>query len=262
MYKTMYIIECLDSEYNILNFSNNNEDVIFFDNEKIITISHNYMKIVKQKIILLHLMLENVANETETESIIIPFKKINYNDMKFVINFFKIDDDNINIFFNDLNKNDQSVSSVNTNNLPIILKDFFNDYTVTNTINISELKDIELDCYKLKYLENITMIADYLQYDLLCDASQYKYADNIRIINRNLLTQIIKEKLIISDEIIKINNFLHNTNHEINNIINFCNEISIIDYDTLQKFIVMKPSKDVLIEEIINYIIFDLDQLY
>lgn len=260
MYKTMYIIECLDSEYNILNFSNNNEDVIFFDNEKIITISHNYMKIVKQKIILLHLMLENVVNETE--SIIIPFKKINYNDMKFVINFFKIDDNNINIFFNDLNKNDQSVSSVNTNNLPNILKDFLNDYTVTNTINISELKDIELDYNKLSYLENITMIADYLQYDLLCDAVQYKYADNIRIINRNLLTQIIKEKLIISDEIIKINNFLHNTNHEINNIIKFCNEISIIDYDTLQKFIVMKPSKDVLIDEIINQILYDLDQLY
>ena len=106
------------------------------------------------------------------------------------------------------------------------------------------------------------MIADYLQYDILCDASQYKYADNIRIINRNFLTQIIKEKLIISDEIIKINNFLDNANYEINNIINFCNEISIIDYDTLQKFIIMKPSKDILIDEIIKQILYDLDQLY
>lgn len=79
--------------------------------------------------------------------------------------------------------------------MPNILKKFFNDYTITNTIQISELKDIELDYNKLKYLENITMIADYLQYDILCDALQYKYADNIRIINRNLLTQIIKEKI-------------------------------------------------------------------
>ena len=261
MYKTMYIIECLDSEYNILNISNNNEDVIFLDTEKIITISYNYMEKIKQKIILLHLMLENNI-ENENEAIIIPFKHISYNDMKFVINFLKIDDSIIDIFFKDLNKNDQSVSSINTKKMPNILKHFFNDYTITNTINISELKDIELDYNKLKYLEKITIIADYLQYDLLCDASQYKYADNIRIINRNLLTQIIKEKLIISDEIIKINNFLDSSNYEINNIINFCNEISIIDYDTLQKFIVMKPSKDVLIEEIINQILYDLDQLY
>jgi hypothetical protein len=261
MYKTMYIIECLDSEYNISNIINNNEDIIFFEEEKIITISYNYMEQIKQKIILLHLMLDNII-VNEIHPIIIPFKKINYNDMKFVINFLKIDNNDINIFFKDLNKNDQSVSSINTNKMPNILKNFFNDYTVTNTIQISELKDIELDCNKLKYLENITMIADYLQYDILCDASQYKYADNIRIINRNLLTQIIKEKLIMSDEIIKINNFLDNSNFEINNIINFCNEISIIDYEALQKFIIMKPSKDVLVEEIINQILYDLDQLY
>ena len=52
MYKTMYIIECLDSEYNILNISNNNEDVIFLDTEKIITISYNYMEMT---IISIHL---------------------------------------------------------------------------------------------------------------------------------------------------------------------------------------------------------------
>jgi len=256
----MYIIECLDSKYNILNILKNNIDVKFFEKEKIITISYNYMEQIKQKIILLHLMLENIVNDLDP--IIIPFKQISYNDMKFVINFCKIDDNNINIFFKDLNKNDQGISSTSTNKMPNILKHFFNDYTITNTININELKDIELDCNKLKYLENITIIADYLQYDILCDASQYKYADNIRIINRNLLTQIIKEKLINSDEIIKIINFLDNSNFEINNIINFCNEISIIDYDTLQKFIIIKPSKDVLIEEIINQILYDLDQLY
>jgi hypothetical protein len=260
MYKKMYIIECLNSEYNILNILNNNTNVTFFEKEKIITISFNYMEQIKQKIILLHLMLENIVNNKDP--IIIPFKQISYNDMKFVINFCNIEDNNINIFFKDLNKNDQSVSSTNTNRMPNILKHFFNDYTITNTININELKDIELDCNKLKYLENMTIIADYLQYDILCDALQYKYADNIRIINRNLLKQIIKEKLIMSDEIIKINNFLDNTNYEINNVINFCNEISIIDYDALQKFIVMKPSKDVLIEEIINQILYDLDQLY
>jgi hypothetical protein len=255
----MYIIECLDSKYNISNILNNNEDVMFLEKEKIITISVNYMEKIKQKIILLHLMLDY---NIESHPIIIPFKQINYNDMKFVINFFEIDDEIINDYFKDLNKNDQSVSSTNTKRMPNILKNFFNDYTINNTINISELKDIELDYDKLKYLENITKIADFLQYDLLCDASQYKYADNIRIINRNLLKQMLKEKLTISDEIIKINDFLHNTNCDKNSMINFSNEISIIDYEILQKLINTKPSKDILIEEIINQTLYDLDQLY
>jgi hypothetical protein len=255
----MFIIECLDSKYNISNISNNNEDVMFLETEKIITISVTYMEKIKQKIMLLHLMLDN---NIESSPIIIPFKQINYNDMKFVFNFVKIDDEIINDFFKDLNKNDQSVSSTNTIKMPNILKNFFNDYTINNTINISELKDIELDIDKLKYLENITKIGDFLQYDLLCDASQYKYADNIRIINRNLLKQILKEKFIISDEIIKINDYLHNNDYEKNNIINFCNEITIIDYDTLKNFINTKPSKEILIEEIIKQILYDLDQLY
>jgi hypothetical protein len=255
----MYIIECLDSKYNISNISNNNEDVMFLEKDKIITISVNYMEKIKQKIILLHLMLDY---NIESHPIIIPFKQINYNDMKFVINFFEIDDDIINDFFKDLNKNDQSVSSTNTKRMPNILKYFFNDYSINNTINISELKDIELDYDKLKYLENITKIADFLQYDLLCDASQYKYADNMRIINRTLLKQFLKEKLSISDEIIKINDFLHNANCDKNSMINFCNEISIIDYEILQKLINTKPSKDFLIEEIINQTLYDLDQLY
>jgi len=257
----MHIIECLDSKYNISNISNNNDEIIFLEKEKIITISDNYMEKIKQKIILLHIMLDNNIT-IEQQPIIIPFKKINYNDMKFVINFFKIDDDNINIFFKDLNKNDQSVSSTNTKNMPNILKTFFNDYTINNTIHISELKDIELDYEKLKYLENITQIADYLQYDLLCDASQYKYADNIRIINRNLFKKMIKEKLLKSDEIIKIYDYVNNNNNNKNDLTNFCDEITIIDYETLQKLINTNPSKDILIEEIINQLIYDIDQLY
>jgi hypothetical protein len=251
----MYIIECLDSKYNISNISNNNDEIIFFDKEKIITISENYIEKIKQKIILLNLMLDNNIT-IESFPIIIPFKNINYNDMKFVINFFKIDDDNINNFFKDLNKNDQSVSSVNTQKMPNILNLFFNDFTIINTINISELKDIELDYEKLKYLENITQIADFLQYDLLCDASQYKYADNIRIINRNLFKKMIKEKLLKSDEINKIYDYVNN------NITNLLDEITIIDNETLQKLKNIKPNKDLLIEEIINQKLYDLDQLY
>lgn len=255
----MFIIECLDSEYNISNILNNIDGLNFLDKEKIITISDNYIEIIKQKIILLHLMLENnIINEQKP--IIIPFKKINYNDMKFVINFFKIDNDIINNFFKDLNKNDQCVSSTNSKNMPKMLIDFFNDYTITNTINISELKDIELDYNKLKYLENITQIADFLQYDLLCDASQYKYADNIRIINKNVLKLFMKDKLVNSDEINKIYDYLHTNNF--NNNVKFLDEITIIDYKTLQKFINNKPSKDIIIEEIINQILYDLDQLY
>jgi hypothetical protein len=257
----MFIIECLDSEYNISNILNNTEDLIFLDKEKIITISDNYIEKLKQKIVLLHFMLDNnIVNEINP--IIIPLKNINYNDMKFVINFFKIDNDIINDFFKDLNINDQCVSSTNSKNMPKMLIDFFHDYTINNTINISELKDIELDYNKLKYLEKITQIADFLQYDLLCDASQYKYADNIRIINKTLLKSFMKDKLVNSDEINKIYDYLHNNDCKTHNIIEFLDEITVIDYETLQKFINNKPNKDIIIEEIINQVLYDLDQLY
>jgi hypothetical protein len=256
----MFIIECLDSDYNTSNILNNTEDLIFLDKEKIIIISDNYIEIIKQKIILLYIMLDSITNESIP--IIIPFKNINYNDMKFVINFIKIDNDIINNFFKDLNKNDQYVSSINTKNMPKMLIDFFDDYTIINTINISELIDIELDYNKLKYLEKITQIADFLQYDLLCDALQYKYADNIRIINKDLLKLFMKNKLLNLDEINKIYDYINNNDCESHNIIDFLDEITIIDYQMLQKFINNKPSKDIIIEEIISKVLYDLDQLY
>ena len=61
-------------------------------------------------------------------------------------------------YFKDLNKNDQYVSSTNTKNMPKILVDFFDEYTVINTkpdllCDASQYKDIELDYNKLKYLD-------------------------------------------------------------------------------------------------------------
>jgi hypothetical protein len=265
----MFIIECLDSEYkecfinNIVN--NTDEKILFFDKEKIIVISNNYIEFVKQKIIFFQMLLENNTVD-DPKPIIIPIKNINYYDMIFVINFLKIDNDIVNNYFKDLNKNDQYVSSTNTKNMPKILVDFFDEYTVINTTldllcDASQYKDVELDYNKLKYLEKITQIADFLQYDLLCDASQYKYADNIRIIDKTLLKTFMKEKLINSDEINKINDYINNNNN-LDNIAQFLEEITIIDYKTLQKLIINKCNKDIIIEEILNGVLYDLDQLY
>jgi hypothetical protein len=264
----MFIIECLDSEYNkcfINTIVNNTDKIIFFDKEKVIIISNNYIEFVKEKILFFQMLLEN-NNVDDPNPIIIPIKNINYNDMIFVINFLKIDNDIVNNYFKDLNKNDQYVSSTNTKNMPKILVDFFDEYTVNNTTHdllcdTSQYKDVESDYNKLKYLEKITQIADFLQYDLLCDASQYKYADNIRIINKTLLKTFIKEKLINSDEINKINDFI-NDNNNLDNIIPFLEDITIIDYKTLKKLIINKCNKDSIIEEILNEILYDLEQLY
>jgi hypothetical protein len=260
----MFIIECLDSEYNewfINNIVNNTDEILFFDKEKVIIISNNYIEIVKEKILFFQMLLEN--NNID-DPIIIPIKNINYNDMIFVINFLKIDNDIVNNYFKDLNKNDQYVSSTNTKNMPQILVNFFDKYTVNNTndllCNTSQYKDVESDYNKLKYLEKITQIADFLQYDLLCDASQYKYADNIRIINKTVLKTFMKEKLINSDEINKINDFINDNN--LDNIAHFLEEITIIDYKTLQKLIINKCNKDSIIEEILNGVLYDLEQLY
>jgi hypothetical protein len=264
----MFIIECLDSKYNkcfINNIVNNTDEILFFDKEKVIIISNNYIEFVKEKILFFQMLLENNTVDDPTP-IIIPIKNINYNDMIFVINFLKIDNDIVNNYFKDLNKNDQYVSSTNTKNMPKILVDFFDEYTVNNTTHdllcdTSQYKDVESDYNKLKYLEKITQIADFLQYDLLCDASQYKYADNIRIIDKTLLKTFMKEKLINSDEINKINDFI-NDNNNLDNIIPFLEDITIIDYKTLKKLIINKCNKDSIIEEILNEILYDLEQLY
>lgn len=255
----MYIIECLDSEYDVSNILNDiDKDLIFLDKEKIIIVSKNYIETIKQKIILFYIMLD--STDDHKNPIIIPFKNINYNDMKFVINFIKIDNDIINNFFNDLNNNYQYVSSTNSKNMPKILIDFFNDYTIINTIDTIELKDIELDYKKLKYLEKLTQIADFLQYELLCDASQYKYADNIRIINRKLLKSLMKEKLLNSNVINKIYEYINK--NDFSNIIDFLDEITIINNKMLQTFINNKSNKEIIIENILNEVLYDLEQLY
>ena len=71
----------------------------------------------------------------------------------------------------------------------------------------------------------------------------------------------MKEKLINSDEINKINDYINNNNN-LDNIAQFLEEITIIDYKTLQKLIINKCNKDIIIEEILNGVLYDLEQLY
>ena len=124
----MFIIECLDSEYNkcfINNIVNNTDEILFFDKEKVIIISNNYIEFVKEKILFFQMLLENNTVDDPTP-IIIPIKNINYNDMIFVINFLKIDNDIVNNYFKDLNKTNKNIISVsreNTNGIQNILKD-------------------------------------------------------------------------------------------------------------------------------------------
>ena len=61
-------------------------------------------------------------------------------------------------------------------------------------------------------IKKIKQIADFLQYNLLCDVIDYKEADNFKIINRKMLSIFLKRKLSY-------------TKYSINKIINNLNEL-------------------------------------
>jgi hypothetical protein len=189
----MIIIDCLDSSFNINNLKYNNDNIEFYEIEKIILIPNKIINNLKQDILLINQLLDNIEYNND-EIITIPLKNILFEDMKFILKFYIIKNNDIINFIIDLNENDKYVSSINTNNMPKCLQNFLNNYTIYNTIDIFEINNIDNDYNKLKYIQNIIKISDYLQYDLLCDVMQYKYADNLRIINREILKIIMNRK--------------------------------------------------------------------
>jgi len=122
--------------------------------------------------------------------------------------------------------------------------------------------------YKIKYLEFIIKITDYIQYDILCDIVQYIYAENMRIINREMLKIFMKRKLNSNEYINEINKIIillkkSNINdEEFEEFIKIINIINI-DIDMLKKLYNNKIYNiDEIIDEIINYTIYELDQIY
>jgi hypothetical protein len=266
----MILLECFDSNYNINNLCyDENNNITILEEEKTFLLSKNMISKLNKKIGLINQILDNI--ELKNKPIILPFNTIKFQDMKFILNFCEIDCNynEIETFINNINMNDEGVSSINTQNMPKIIKDYFKDYLIYNTINIKELNNIELDYEKLKYLELIIKISDYIQYDILCDITQYIYAENMRIINRDMLQIFIKRKLNTNEytyELNKILNFINDkTNINDDEFEEFIKLITIIDINIdILKYLYNKKINNIddIIDEIVNNSINELEQLY
>jgi len=186
--------------FNILDIHYNNNNIEFNDTLKIIIISKNILLNIKNKIDYINQLLD--YNNNINENIINLY--CNYNNLKIIFNFSLLDINNniISNYFDNLNLKNENVSSFNTNNMPLILKNFLSEFTINNIDNDNEY-------YKFKYLNELMKDTDYLQYQLLYDVFEYKIADNYRIIDKNILKIFLKQNTNYS-------------NYDIDNIINNC----------------------------------------
>jgi hypothetical protein len=102
-------------------------------------------------------------------------------NFRLILDFLKISNNDIIAFIMDI----EQVSSYETSRMPPALVEFLkrfdiNDNKDYNRMIINQLLRLKEDC-------------NYLQFDLLGDVIEYKWADNYRIMDKNLLKEILIE---------------------------------------------------------------------
>lgn len=108
---------------------------------------------------------------------------LTYDNLIIILNFLKTDNQEINDYMNKI----EQVSELNTAKMPLSLYNFLAQY------NINEDKE-----YNKMVIERILKIkeeANYLQYDIFCDAIEYKWADNYRLMDKTILKEILLENV-------------------------------------------------------------------
>lgn len=197
------IIKSNDSlNFNISDIHYFNNDIEFIDKFKIILISKNFILNIKNKIDYINQLFD--YNNYINENIINLY--CSFYNLKIIFNFTLLDINNsiIKTYFDNLNLKNENVSSFNTNNMPIILKDFLSEFSINNI-------DSDIEYNKFIILNKLKKDADYLQYELLYNVLEYKIADNYRIIDKNILKIFLKRNTKYSnyDIDIIINNCMH-----------------------------------------------------
>lgn len=102
-------------------------------------------------------------------------------NFRIILDFLKIGNDDIIAFIMDV----EQVSSYETSRMPSTLVEFLkrfdiNDDKTHNRMIINQLLRLKEDC-------------NYLQFDLLGDVIEYKWADNYRLMDKSLLKEILIE---------------------------------------------------------------------
>jgi hypothetical protein len=194
----------------------------------------NYEELIK--IPFLYQLLEDRTYDEMKE---IYLNKIGINNFKLILDFVNIEDEQIRNYIHDI----YTVSSFNTLNMPEKLKLYLEQFDIKN--------DKEQDRTIIENLINLKEDCNYLQYDLLGDVIEYKWADNYRIMDRRILKEILEENI---EEIINTNQIneiidLKNLEEKYLRIILYYYKVDEDEIDNIMK---LEKITDELLEKKIN----------
>ena len=177
-------------------------------------------------------------------------KLISYENMKIILNFVEIDNGEIKEYFKDIDQ----VSEYTTSIMPEILVDYLKIFDVKN--------EFEYDSEIFKKIVQLKENSNYLQYDMFGDVLEYKWADNYRVINKDVL----KEILIQNVNNVMINEFLNDKTIIIKNLsekyINILFEFYNVDEDDIEDFFEKNEINDETILNILKITTITKDEFY
>jgi len=237
-------------------------------NKKIlIKINNNNIEVNYNNLIKIDYFYQLLEDRDYNEIKEININKVNYNNLKLILKFTEIENNEIKEYINNI----EEVSEFMTSKMPIILVNYLEPFNIKN----NKEYDKEIINMIIKFKED----CNYLQYDLLGDIIEYKWADNLRIINKDILKEILIENVneinnnyndeinielkILEEKILRIIFYYYEVDEDEieiffkNNIINdekIYNLIKITNISKLKFIEILKKNIDIMINDL-NYII-------
>jgi hypothetical protein len=210
----------------------------------------NNIKCNSDKLLKIEFYRQLLEDRDIDEVLDIEVKLISYENMKIILKFVEIDNEEIKEYFKDIDQ----VSEYTTSIMPEILVDYLKIFDVKN--------DFEYDSNLFKKIIQLKENSNYLQYDIFGDVLEYKWADNYRVIDKDIL----KEILIQNVNNVMINEFSNDTTIIIKNLsekyINILFEFYDIDEDDIEDFFEKNEINDSTILNILKFTTITKDEFY
>jgi len=202
---------------------------MFDNNIKIILKNNDYIIAKYIDLIKINYFQQLFEDRNYNEINEIKIDKIDKNNFKLILDFTKIDTNEIFDYIYSI----KQVSEKNTLNMPIILKKYLEIFSITH----DKYKDMKIINNIIKFKND----CNFLQYDLLCDIIEYKWADNYRIMDKKILKEILTENIINN---INYYNDVININELDDKIIEILFDYYNIDEDIIEYYFKNKNSKE------------------
>lgn len=145
--------------------------------------NNDYLNVNYNDIIKIPYFFQLLEDRTYDEYKELEINKIDINNFKLILDFIKIENQSIKDYIKEI----EQVSYYTTSIMPSSLNNYLSVFDIKNekehdTMIINKMISFKEDC-------------NYLQYDLLGDVIEYKWADNYRIMDRTNLNEILKDNI-------------------------------------------------------------------